>query len=384
MNTTSVFSRNLKAFLDNSKSVSINQGGTSSSKTYSIMQLLTLIGTWRNVLISVVSESVPHLKRGVIRDFQNILGDRYDDRRYNRTDRIYYLDKGIIEFFPADDSSKMRGGRRDVLFCNECNNISKNAATELMVRTKMFTFLDFNPVAEFWAHEMRYDKDVEFIKSTYLDAKSVLPQSIVDNIEKRRNDKNWWRVYGLGEIGNIEGLVHPEFNAIDSMPDGAIEFYGLDFGYTNDPTSLVRCVIIDDCLYCDQVIYRTGLNNDQIAKQMISNGVRKDYDEVFADGSEPKSINEIRRYGINIKAAPKGRDSVLSGIQRVNQYKQFWTKRSVDAIKEQRNYKYIETDDGKITNKPIDDFNHAMDARRYGVFGKMSRSQEKTMQRVRF
>lgn len=375
LNITNIFIRNQRAFLNPEKRIAMNQGGTSSSKTFSTMQLLAYIAenSKKKRLISIVSESMPHLKRGCIRDFQNIMGEDFDDSRFNKTDKIYHFDNVDMEFFPADNSAKLRGGRRDILYINECNNISYNSYNELQVRTKEFTILDYNPVSDFWAMEIKNDPEVEFIHSTYQDAKHVLPPSIVESIESRRaKDTNWWRVYGLGEVGNIEGLVHSTFTQTESLPDGGLEFYGLDFGFSNDPTALVKCVIKGDNLYSDQLIYEKGLTNDQIAKRLESFGVRKGYDEILADAAEPKSIEEIKAYGYNIKAAPKGPDSVLAGIQKLNQYNQYWTKRSVDGIKEQRNYRYIETNDGKITNKPIDDFNHLMDARRYALVGKLN------------
>jgi phage terminase large subunit len=202
----------------------------------------------------------------------------------------------------------------------------------------------------------------------------VLPLETVASIESRRErDPNWWRVYGLGEVGKIEGLVHPAFTLVEDMPQGGIEFYGLDFGYSNDPTALVRCLVIGDDLYTDQLIFERGLTNDQIAHRMESLGVRKNYDEIFADAAEPKSITEIRQYGYNIKGCPKGPDSLDAGIQRVNQYRQHITKRSLDLIKEQRNYRYIEDSAGRITNKPMDDYNHGMDARRYAIMGKFGK-----------
>jgi phage terminase large subunit len=337
------------------------------------MQLLILVCTYakNKILVSVVSESTPHLRRGCIRDFMSIMGSSFDDSRYNKTEHIYRFAKAEMEFFPADNSSKMRGGRRDILFINECNNVSKTAFDELDVRTKRITFLDYNPVADFWGTELIGTPNSEYIHSTYLDAKHVLPKATIDSIESRKDrDPNWWRVYGLGEVGKIEGLVHPTFTTCKEMPEGGERFYGLDFGFSSDPTALVLCVLKDDTLYCDQLIYESGLTNDSIARRMESVGVKKHYDEIFADSAEPKSIREIGLHGFNIRPAPKGSDSVNAGIQKINQYKQVWTERSIDAIKEQRNYRYIETSDGKITEKPMDDFNHAMDARRYAVFTK--------------
>jgi phage terminase large subunit len=389
LETTTVFSRNRRAFEEGYKII-VNQGGTSSSKTYSILQLLIVLAAspiYTAGTISVVSESIPHLKRGAIRDFQKILGDKFDDAEFNRTDHIYKFNKSQIEFFSADDSARLRGGRRNILFLNECNNITMDAFDELDVRTVGSTFLDYNPVSEFWIHELlqkngisdftkdcfpQDSKQICFIHSTYMQARQVLPKATIDKIESRRErNPNWWNVYGLGLVGNVEGLVHPIFTTCEEMPaiGSGPEFYGLDFGFT-DETALIKCMVVGDQLYCDQLIYETGLTNPQIARRMESFGIRKNHDEIFADSAEPKSIKEIASYGFNIKGVEKGPDSVRAGILKVNEYRQVWTKRSVDSIKEQRNYRYIQKDDGTFSDKPMDDFDHSMSARRYAVISK--------------
>jgi len=369
---TRIFSDNIAAYRGGYRRA-LNEGGTSSSKTYSILELLILIA--QNALapfiISVVSESLPHLKRGCIRDFMAIMGDGFDDARYNKTEHIYTFGNGMIEFFPADEPSKMRGGRRDILFINEANNVARDAYRELDIRTRLFTFLDWNPVSEFWAHEDGLIGKPEnvYIHSTYLDAVAVLPPEVVANIESNReSDPNWWNVYGLGLLGKVEGLVYPKFAQIDTMPDGD-GFYGLDFGYSNDPTVLIHCIIKGKELYCQELIYEAGLTNDMIAHRMDELGVRRNYDEIFADSAEPKSIDEIAAYGFNIKPAPKGAGSVEYGHQKVRQYAQFWTKDSVKCIKEQRNFRYIEDKMGRLTQKTTHTFSHGMDARRYAIMG---------------
>jgi phage terminase large subunit len=376
MNTSSVFSKNLYAYAILGKRIIVNSGGTSSTKTYSIIQLLILIALSSAVplIISIVSESVPHLKRGTIRDFQNILAENYDANRYNLTDRIYVFPNGsILEFFSADDPARLRGGRRDILFINECNNLSKNAFDELDVRTRKCTFLDFNPVSEFWALDpvLINRPDVEFIRSTYRDALHVLAPETVAAIESRRSDPNWWRIYGEGLVGCIEGLVHSTFTTVDALPPHDSCIYGLDFGFSQDPTCLTRNVFVGKNIYSDCLIYETGLTNDKIVARFQSLGLRPGYDEIYADSADPKSIAEIREAGYNVKPVVKGADSLITGIQKVNQYTQHWTKTSVDAIKEQRNYRYIEDRDGKLTNKPTDAWNHAMDSRRYAVMSKL-------------
>ncbi len=362
----------------------LHQGGTSSSKTYSILQFLIMLAQKAEdpILISIVSESLPHLKRGAMRDFFNILGEEEKNNPYfNMTTSTYSRPdwKGRIEFFGADKPGKASGLRRDVLFINEGNNVPWETARALDIRTNIFTIVDWNPVSEFWVYEYetepgkkvagwKKDPGTHFVKSTYLDAREVLPESIIVEIEKSRDtDPNWFLVYGLGELGGVTGRVYPQENPqIDFLPDGD-RFYGLDFGFSNDPTALVANVIIGDRLYSRELLYRTGMTNDVISREMDIHHLKKNYDEIFGDSSEPKSIQEIAEKGWNIQPCEKGQGSVEFGIQKVNQYYQYWTKDSVNCIKEQRNCRYIADKDGKLTNKITHRWTHGMDARRYAV-----------------
>jgi len=323
------------------------------------------------LMISVVSESLPHLKRGAMRDFFNILGEIPDNNKYfNKTESMYRRPewKGVFEFFGADDDAKVRGPRRDILFINEANNVPWGTGQGLDIRTSRFTVLDWNPVGEFWAHEYwLHDKSSEYIHSTYLDAMEVLPAQVIEDIESYKDkDPNWWNIYGLGRLGKIEGLVYPFFEQCDTLPDGD-KFYGLDFGFSGDPAALVANVIIGDTLYSDELIYETGLTNDVLARKMDLLGVIQNYDEIIADSAEPKSIQELYDRHFNIKPCEKGKGSVQYGIQKVNQYKQVWTKRSVNCIKEQRNHRYIIDKNGLITEKTTHKWSHGLDARRYPV-----------------
>lgn len=374
--TTSVYEANAEAWLDKAKSKAWNEGGTSSSKTYSILQLIILIlmHAKSEMMASVVSESLPHLKRGCIRDFQAIMGDDFDDAKYNKTDHIYSFGKGTLEFFPADDPSKMRGGRRDILFINEANNIPYESYRELEIRTRVFTFLDWNPVSEFWAHEnnLMRKPNSTYIHSTYRDALHVLPKQVVANIESNKNlDPNWWNVYGLGLVGSIEGLVYPYFSQVNDLPNQGDHRYGLDFGYSGDPAVLTDNAIFEEAkeVYSRELFYQVGLTNHDIAKMMEEKGVIKHVDLIIADSAEPKSIKEISDYGFNIVACQKGPDSVEFGHQKLRQYKQFWTKDSLDCIKEQKNFMYLPDKTGKLTEKTTHRFSHGMDSRRYGVVG---------------
>lgn len=370
---TRVFKANAAAYLAGQRIIA-NEGGTSSSKTYSILQLLIQIAqnVKRKFIISVVSESMPHLKRGCIRDFQNILGNEFEAARWNKTDFIYRWPICDLEFFSADQPAKLRGGRRDILFINEANNNAWDAFRELDIRTRLCTFLDWNPVSEFWAHEKGIISDPAnaYIHSTYIDARWCLPSEVVANIEAQKTkDPNWWNIYGLGRIGKIEGLVYPAFEQVDALPQSGYEFYGLDFGYASDPTALVKCVIRGDELYGEELIYEAGLTNDAIAHRLDELGVKRRDALIYADSAEPKSIEEIHRYGFNIQGCAKGPDSVEFGHQKIRQFKQFWTKGSLNCIKEMRNLRYIPDKDGKLTSKTTHVWTHGTDARRYAVAG---------------
>ncbi len=372
LKTTRIYEANAQAWLAHKRRI-LNEGGTASSKTWSILQLLILIAQHakHKLLISVVSESLPHLRKGAIRDFFNIIDDTpKNDPRYNMSEHTYNFGNGVIEFFGADEADKVRGPRRDILFINEGNNVPWETARGLDIRTRLLTIVDWNPVSEFWAHEFWIGKpENEYIHSTYLDAVNVIPKEIVANIESNKNDANWWNIYGLGRIGKVEGLVYPSLNQVDVMPVGD-KFYGLDFGYSNDPTVLTDNVIIGDKLYSDELIFERGLTNDAISYRMTELGVRQRFDEIFADSAEPKSIEEIYQHGFNIKPAPKGPGSVEYGHQKVRQYKQYWTKDSTNCIKEQRNFRYIADKNGKLTDKTTHNFSHGMDSRRYAIMGK--------------
>lgn len=368
---TKVYEENLRAY-NKGDVLIINQGGTSSGKTYAILQLLITIAlsSSKSLVISIVSETLPHLKRGAIRDFFTILGDTYNPAMHNKTDSIYKIGNTKFEFFPADDDSKMKGARRDILFMNEANNISKSAYDQLEPRTRICTFIDFNPTHWFYAHDLMNDKGVTFIKSTYKD-NDKLDQKIIDSIESRKQrDPNWWRVYGEGEIGMVEDQVLNNWQQIDSFPDVSY-WCGLDFGYTNDPSALIRIGVKDNDLFVDELLFRTGLKNPDLARQILD--LTPKYTEIFADSAEPKSIDEIYAYGVNIHPVKKGKDSILQGLDVLHRYNLKVTKRSVNLIKELRNYSWMKDKEGRIMNKPIDLFNHGIDALRYAAMSKLSK-----------
>ena len=370
MNVTSVFGRNITAF-NNGKRYIINQGGTSSSKTYSILQLLILIALKKdNLMISVVSESLPHLKRGAMRDFQNILlsMNLYNDAMHNKSNNEFTIGNSKIEFFSADSSSKLRGARRDILYINEANNIDKNSFDELSIRTKQVTFLDYNPVSEFWVHQHLLNNtsiDIEFIKSTFRD-NDFLDDNIVKDIERRKEtDYEWYKVYGLGEIGNLEGVIFSNYNIVKELPESPKRILGCDFGFTNDATAIVDIRYSDGEIYIDELLYQTDLTNNQIAKFITSDIDLKSV-VMICDSAEPKSIAELQMFGVRCIPADKGADSIRNGIDLMKQYKINITERSINLIKEIRNYRWKTDRTGKSLNVPIDIWNHCIDASRYG------------------
>jgi len=345
-------------------------GGTAASKTLSIV-LFLIDAAQRDkkpTLTSVVSESFPHLKRGAMRDFLSILENLriYRDSQWNKTDCIYtFSNRSKIEFFSADQPDKVRGPRRQRLFINEANNVPFETFEQLEIRTDEYIFLDWNPVSEFWFYTELLHKreDIDFITMTYLD-NEALEESIIKTIEARKNRPDWWKVFGLGQLGELKGKIYNDWQIIDVIPHEArLERYGVDLGYTNDPTSIVAVYYFNGGYIFDEVIFQTEMDNRQIA-DILKNRPRA---LVVADSAEPKSIAEIKSFGINIVPAEKGKDSVRYGIQAVQEQRISITKQSVNIIKEYRNYLWETDRDGKILNEPEHLYSHSMDAIRYAI-----------------
>lgn len=351
--------------------VKIIQGGTSASKTYSILAvLINKALSIHEIEISIVAETIPHLRRGALKDFLKIMKwtGRYIEDRFNKSLLRYEFANGsVIEFFSADDSSKLRGARRDILYINECNNVTFDSYNELAIRTRKEVYLDFNPSNEFWVHkELKDEPDSDFLILTYKD-NEALDQSIIDQIEKNKEKAktssywaNWWKVYGEGQLGMLEGVVFSNWKTIDTIPKEAkLLGIGLDFGYTNDPTAIIEIYNYNGQRIVNELVYQTGLLNSDIAKLLPK------HLPVYADSSEPKSIDEIKRFGVTIKGVTKGKDSINYGIDVMQRNEYLVTSNSGNLIKELRAYVWDTDKQGNRLNKPIDFNNHAIDAFRY-------------------
>jgi len=344
-----------------------NKGGTRSGKTYATLKLLFFWGLYgKPRAFDIVSESVPHLKRGALKDFEEITNEfKGIGIEENRSDRVFTLPNGAtFQFFSADNWGKVKGSRRDVLFVNEANRIDWETFRQLSIRTTKMILIDFNPDCEFWydTQGLSARPDTVEIKSTYKDNPFLTPQQVAE-IESNKNDTHWWRIYGLGETGMSEGIIFKEWQQVGEIPKNAkLIGRGVDFGFTNDPTAIVAVYMSGGELYVDEECYSHGLTNDKIAERLKGKQGR-----IVADSAEQKSIAEIRTYGVrNIEGAIKGTDSIKHGIQILQRYKINVTATSLNLINELRNYHWLEDRiTGELKNQPVDKFNHAIDAMRY-------------------
>ena len=372
--TSVIFERNYNSIAE----VVVNQGGTSSGKTYSILQVLCLKAIEQpDQVISVVGQDVPNLKSGALRDMQSIVASSQDIQSwikgYNASDRIFTFHNGsIIEFKSYQDSQDAKSGKRDYFFLNEANGISFEIYSELAMRTKKQVYIDYNPNARFWVHDKLIGKEgTELIISDHRH-NPFLPDVIRKKIEAlREDDEELWKVYARGMTGKIEGLIYRNWGTIGTIPsDAEVIGMGLDFGFTNDPTACVMVYRYNGELIIDELLYHKGYTNQDISVYFTQSGVSKSV-SIVADSAEPKSIEELRRMGWRIEGANKGKDSILNGIDILKRFRINVTSRSANLIKELNAYKWKEKD-GNATNVPIDSFNHGMDALRYLALNKLA------------
>ena len=372
--TSVIFERNYNTDAE----VVVNQGGTSSGKTYSILQVLCLKAIEQpDQVISVVGQDVPNLKSGALRDMQSIVASSADIQSwikgYNASDRIFTFHNGsIMEFKSYQDSQDAKSGKRDYFFLNEANGISFEIYSELAMRTKKKVYIDYNPNARFWVHEKLIGKEgTELIISDHRH-NPFLPEIIRKKIEALRNeDEELWKVYARGMTGKIEGLIYRNWGTIGTIPHEAqLIGMGMDFGFTNDPTACVMVYRYNGELIIDEILYLKGYTNQDISQFFTHSGINKSV-PIVADSAEPKSIEELRRMGWRIEGANKGKDSILNGIDILKRFRFNVTTRSSNLIKELNAYKWKEKD-GNATNVPIDSFNHGMDALRYLALNKLA------------
>ena len=357
----------------------VNIGGSRSTKTYSILQLLIVkaLESVEPLVISIVRKSLPSLRLSVMRDFLDILKqlDLYNSENHNKTENTYLLNNTLIEFFSIDDAQKRRGTKRDILFVNEVNELSWEDFFQLNIRTTQQVFMDFNPSETFWYNDqIQHRDDVTTIHSTYKD-NPYLNEDQINEIERlQHTDLQYYQIYALGEFAGQVDLIYT-YIPVDDIPTFGAKLValGLDWGYSNDPTALLEVWLWNDAIYFNELLYRPGLTNQDIINELNELGVDR-YVEIIADSAEPKSIEEIRRAGFNIKPATKGPDSIMNGIDILKRHRIHVTKQSTNIIKELNGYKWVTDKDGNKLNKPIDMFNHALDAARYVALNKITKS----------
>jgi phage terminase large subunit len=368
------------------KPIVINQGGTSAGKTYCILQALILKGSETpNQVITVVGQDVPNLKVGAIRTFEMVLADTpflasLIDPKPNKTDKTWTFNNGsIIEFKSFDDEQDAKGGRRDYLFMNEANGISYAIYDQLQVRTTKQVYIDYNPTSPFWAHSKLIGNDnVQLFISNYTH-NPFLDSRIIKKIEAwKTKDPEKWRVYGKGATGKTEGVIFKHVNWITTFPNNLKRVsYGMDFGFTNDPTTLVKCGLSDGELFAERWMYEHGMTTNDIHKALLELNVSPK-DSIFADSADPKTIKELKLLGWNIRGAKKGADSIRHGIDNIKKYNalnivncKYWKNEQISYIWG------VDKKTSKPTNKPIDNYNHLWDALRYGIQG-LSKRRAKT------
>lgn len=375
---TPVYYANKNAWLSNKYRVIANQGSTRSSKTFSIVQLLALyIAPKFKKEITIVSSSLPHLKRGALKDFLQVMEDAgiYDENCFNKTDHIYtYSNGSYIEFFGCEDAGKVRGPSRDILFVNEANLLGNPVYKQLALRTRETIFIDFNPVEETsWVYDVADKTSNLLIHSTYQNNRAFLTQEQIAEIEALKDgDPNLWKVFGLGLRGASEDLIYTHHKYCADLPLKGEVFMGQDFGY-NVPSALVLCELYEGAVYVKELLYERKLTTSDLIERYKEIGVSKTI-EIFCDNAEPKTIEELFRAGYNVKEADK---DVTEGIRKVKSLPLYICENSSNIVKEIKGYRWRTDKDGKkIKEKDRDEpvkFNdHAMDAIRYAVFTKLS------------
>ncbi|MBV8391520.1 MAG: phage terminase large subunit [Mucilaginibacter sp.] len=356
----------------------INQGGTSSGKTYAIIQVLFAMACENaGLVITVVGQDIPNLKAGALRDALKIYNDSTQVsacvKSYNKSERVFEFHNGTaIEFKSYDDAQDAKSGKRDYLFINEANGIGWQVYSELALRTRIRIYIDYNPNVAFWVHDNLLGRDdVQLIISDHRH-NPFLDDAMRSKIESLKLvDEEQWKVYARGLTGKISGLVLTNWLLCDAIPPGArLLALGLDFGFTNDETGCIEVYRCNGELWINELIYETGLTNVDISDRLTGIGISK-YTQIIADSAEPKSIEELRRLGWYITGVKKGADSIKNSIDILKRYKLNITRNSINLREELSRYKWRTDRSGRTINEPVDRFNHLIDPLRYIALNKL-------------
>jgi len=363
--------------LDTDSKIVVEQGGTRSGKTYNILLWIIFEYCTHNIdkVITICRKSFPSLRATVLRDFMSILQEHncYSEVFHNKSNSEYYLFGNLIEFISLDQPQKIRGRKRDLLFINEGNELFFEDWQQLIFRTQEKIILDFNPSDEYhWIYDKVLPRDdCSFFKTTYLD-NPFIEDSIIKEIERLKDtDEQYWQIYGLGERSASRSTIF-NYSEVSQIPEDAnLIAYGMDFGYTNDPTTFVSVYTLDYNLYIQEHLYRTQMTTQDINTFLRNEGLTSS--PIYADSAEPRLISELRVMGHNVFSSIKGKDSVNAGIDLLKRYKIHILADSTNAISEFRNYKWKEDKDGLLTNTPEDKHNHIIDSCRYATYSILSR-----------
>lgn len=358
--------------------IQVHQGGTRSGKTFSILKvLIAWCLRYRNAgwTITIVRQTMPALRATAMRDFFAILeaDDLYSETHHNKSSAQYNLAGNLVEFVSLDSPMKVRGRKRNVCFINEANELTYEAYTQLILRTTDLMILDYNPSDLFsWIYDKVIPRDdAEFYQSTYLDNPHLDPMTIAEIERLKETDENYWRIYGLGERGLNTAAIFPSFGRCDQVPAGAqLIAWGLDWGFTNDPSALVAVHRKEHELYLEELLYERGLTNTDLAARLQT--LLPHRGEVVADSAEPKSIEELHRRGLNIKPARKGPDSIRLGIDIMKRHRLNVVGNSPNLTAELQNYRWRTDRDGRQINQPEPGNDHAVDAIRYVCLNKLA------------
>lgn len=363
---TPVFSKNFDALNDEKVRFIINQGGSRSSKTYSLCQMMIVYClTTPGKMVSIVRKTFPILRGTVMRDFIEVMRelDLYEEKNHHKTEQIYHFPNGSqIEFFAADNEQKLRGRKRDVLWVNESNELNFEEFTQLNMRTADKLIFDFNPSENFhWLYDLISRPEAILIHSTYKD-NPFLPESQVKEIENLiMYDESYYKIYALGEKGTGKTTIYTHWKHYEHLPEIKETYYGLDFGF-NHPTALIEVNIIDNTCYVKEIIYKEGLTSTDLIKMMDELQISKKK-EIACDTARPEIIEDLRRKGYNAKSAIK---DVKDGIDSVKSSGLLIHKESINILKEISSYKWKVNGD-ILLDEPVKVYDDAMDAMRYAI-----------------